>query len=53
MKPFVWQGKETGRWWVDSYRDSGETHPGTLDRGYETWREAYDATCHAIAADPA
>ncbi|WP_168442842.1 hypothetical protein [Microbacterium sp. PF5] len=53
MKPHVWRGKSTGRWWVDTCRDSGEAYPGTLNQGYETWREAYDATCLAIAADPA
>lgn len=53
MKPSIWHGVSSGHWFVDTHRNSGETYPGTLDHGYPTWREAYDATCLAIAADPA
>lgn len=52
MKPFVWRGG-TGRWWVSASSTGLERFPGVDPDGYETWREAYDAACLAIAADPA
>lgn len=53
MRPAVFRGRVTGRWWVEAPRFSGVVHPGTSESGYGTWREAYDAACLAIAADPA
>lgn len=53
MKPCVFRGKSTGRWWVETRRLSGHVLPGTSGSGYATWREAYDAACLVIAADPA
>ena len=53
MRPAIFRGRVDGRWWVETRRLSGVVHPGTSQNGYGTWREAYDAACLAIAADPA
>ncbi|WP_168429515.1 MULTISPECIES: hypothetical protein [unclassified Microbacterium] len=52
MKPFVWRGDITGRWWVSGSPDL-EALPGTDPGGYDSWREAYAAACVVIAAEPA
>lgn len=52
MKPLVWRGNVTGRWWASAGPDL-EILAGASADGYETWREAYDATCLAIASEPA
>ncbi|MFJ4173358.1 hypothetical protein [Microbacterium sp. NPDC089696] len=53
MKPSVFRGSVTGRWWVETRRLSGVVLPGTSESGYATWREAYDAAGLVIASDPA
>lgn len=53
MRPYIWRGKETGAWYVDTAKANPDPLFGTIDGGYGTWREAYDATCHAIASEPA
>jgi len=53
VKPFIWRGKQFGNWYVDTTKANPDTLPGTSPHGYLTWREAYDATRHAIASNPA
>lgn len=53
MKPFIWRGKQFGIWYVDTTKANPDILLGTDPVGYSTWREAYDATCHAIASEPA
>ena len=54
MKPVLWYGLG---WFVSPRYADGKiaysrTFPGTLTGGYRTLPEAFEAACHAVAAEP-
>lgn len=50
MKPYVWKGRHSRKWFVDSGKPAARIIGNPW--GYLTWREAYTAALASLAGEP-
>lgn len=49
MRPFIWRGANTGRWYVGLRDNAWHVWPGTSWDGHPTLGDAIDATLPSLA----